>query len=391
MAPLFRIALPTFAACGLAFLLSFRFHALESQSLGVPASIKMVFAGVQAGALLAFAFVCVRFPAGSKLWRPAGLAALALAAGALPWLHRYFDRPAEKALGLGGDRDDAMIDAVARLVAGIDPYLTPVYTGAPISPGPGWLLLNPFAGSPLGFASMLPVHALLFAILAARATGGWKAPAVTIAGCLASTAVWENAYGGDLAALGFALASLGVLCGYGSSSRGTFWLCAMLAGLLATARPPLMLLPVFTAIVFFWARGDRRGAIAIGGVGTFVALAVHAVFAFGFARDIAYQPAHLIGAGVRLFGYAGLTAAAACFAGAIWLLVRHAPRAADPLAIYAAGLLLTFAPISLATIVAAGYRLDGPIDWTGYTVVALPTLFYFAARRLEFDGIPTGR
>jgi hypothetical protein len=378
--------LPVLAACALAFLISLRYFALESHSLGISSSVKFALAGVQAGALLAFAFLSIRVPASSRIWRLSALAALVFAAATLPWLHGYFDRPELRETNQGGDRDDAMIDAVARLVSGIDPYVAPVYTGAPISPGPGWLLLNPFAFEPAGFALMLPVHALLFACLAARATGGWKAPAVAILGCLGSTAVWENAFGGDLASLGFALASAGILCANARTSPVLLWLCAIFVGFLATARPPLLALPIFAALIFFWARGERRRAVTVGLAGTIVALALHGAFAFGFDRAAAYPPAHLFSAGARLFGVPGLVILIVFLAGTVGLLGRRISLASDPAAIYAMGLLLAFAPISLATIAASGYRLDGPIDWTGYTVVALPSFFYFAARRLDISG-----
>lgn len=377
--------LPIFTACAIAFLISLRYHALESQSLSLPAGAKHLLAFVQAGALLAFAFVCVRLPAGSKLWRIGGLAALAFAAATLPWLHAYFDRPELKASGQGGSRDDAIIESVARLISGIDPYLVPVDGGAPISPGPGWLLLNLFAFAPAGFAAMLPIHAALFAWLARRATGDWKAPAIAIVGSLGSVAVWEDSFGGDLAALGFALASVGVLGTVIGNSTARLFCFAIFVGLLATARVPLIVLPVFVATVFFWARGDRRSAIVIGGAGTFVALAVHAFFAFGFERDIAYQPAHLFAVGVRLFGPFGLAIAVASVLGAVWWLGRRIGPASDPLALYAAGLLLIFAPIAIAKLAEAGFRLAEAIDWPGYVVIALPTLFYFAARRLDAE------
>jgi hypothetical protein len=381
--------LPLFAACALAFLISLRYYALESHSLGLSSSVKLWLAGVQAGALLAFAFICVRLPESSRLWRWGALAALVFAAVNLPWLHAYFDRPDLKGLDRSGSRDDAVIDAVARLLSGIDPYLAPVSGGAPISPGPGWLLLNSFAFAPTGFALMLPFHASVFVWLAARATGGWKAPAIAIIGCLGSIAVWEDAFGGDLAALGFAVASVGVLCGSAAPSTARIWFCTVIVGLLATARVPLLALPVFVAIVFFWGRGDRRNALVVGAVGIFVALTVHAAFAFGFERDFPYQPAHLISVGVRLFGLPGLAFAAACIVGAIWLLGRTSARGTDPLALYTAGLILTFVPISLAKVAEVGFRLAEAIDWPGYTVVALPTFFYFAARRLESGGAVT--
>jgi len=385
-------AAPWLVPVAFAFATSGRFFALDSQSLPWLNAWKSFLAALDLAGLILVAWMASgagRRPTDTSDRRAliALAGALAVLALALSALHPYFDRPELQAANLGGDRDDALIDAARRLLALEDPYAAPTYTRTPISPGPGWVLLNLIAGIPGLFPLLVPLHAALLTAVVARAGYGVGPTLLATLFCLGSAGFWENAYGSDLSALALALATCTVAAFSFRRHAGLHVLLPLLAGALATARLPLLLYPAWLGVLL-WSLGDRRSGLVTAILGTATALLLHGIFGVLMSRAGPYPPFHLLDQGMLLFGPGGLAAGLAGLAAFALVAARQALTSVAA-ALWRQGLilLLAFGSISLAAIAAAGGRLDGIQDWTGYAIVALPSLVL--ARTLYARGDPS--
>jgi hypothetical protein len=129
-----------------------------------------------------------------------------------------------------------------------------------------------------------------------RWSGGWALPSLVSVLVAASLGWWEGvAQGSDHLAMAAGLAVLvtGVrqATRTGTSAHTSRWGWvgwAVLAGVLATWRAAYLHLPVLLALAV-WPR-SRRAAVVLGGVGTAVAIALHAAFLARTAGWDAYDP-----------------------------------------------------------------------------------------------------
>lgn len=306
--------------------------------------------------------------ANSRLTAAAGIALLALGNLLLFPGTRLVEHPSSA--------PDALSQPVARLLAGLEPYGERLFDGAPISPGPGWILLHaPFTA--LGLLPLiLPAWLGLAAWLVARAGGR---PAGFVALTMAPLAFLQmSVVGHDIFAISLAFLVV-LLAALPAAERGPAFLAlAILAGTVATARLPLIILLPVLGLGLAGERGRSFGwrfaAIALA-----TCLAWHAA-AFLWCWQVGdfYQPLHVFaradnGAG-RWFSLAG---AVAGLAAAAWIWRRRDGGLGQTL--LGLWLLQTalFLPIGLGELVNLQH-LDWA-DWEGKNYLAYPLPLLAAA------------
>ncbi|MBM4286296.1 MAG: hypothetical protein FJ128_13785 [Deltaproteobacteria bacterium] len=173
------------------------------------------------------------------------------------------------------------------------PYSIRLFDGAPISPGPGWILLNlPFSLSGM-IALLIPIYFMIAGVMVAK----WGKAYVFIFVMLLMASLnflQMSITGHDLPATTLALVSLtlGLHCYY--RSNGWFIVIAILTGLIATARMPFIIIPMALSICLITINPLRAMQFALISIG--VALSIHLIF-FVWAKKIGlfYQPMHVFG------------------------------------------------------------------------------------------------
>jgi hypothetical protein len=209
------------------------------------------------------------------------------------FVYPYAD--ALKYSGHGSTADDALIEPAQALLSGENLYDAQLPDKVPISPGPGWILMNIiFTGTGLYFL-MTPFYVGLSAIVFMTA-GGEKAGSNLVLLCLCSALIfWElMVTGHDVVAIGCMSVTLLVLVERFSQKREgsktilLFIGFALVLGALATSRILFIILPPLFGIIL-WKR-DRALGISLALGSLFTALLLHAVF---YVRSEFYQPLHL--------------------------------------------------------------------------------------------------
>jgi hypothetical protein len=326
--------------------------------------------------LLLLSFLLYAAAVAPRLERLAGSRLLAAAGVALLALGNLLLFPGTRLVARPSSAPDALAQPVARLLAGLEPYGERLFDGAPISPGPGWILLHgPFTALGLG-PLILPAWLALAAWLLARAGGR---PAGFVALTMAPLAFLQmSVVGHDIFAISLAFLVV-LLAARQAPARGPAFLAlAILAGTVATARLPLIiLLPVLglgLAAERGRAFGWRFAAIAIA-----TCLVWHAAaFLWCWEAGDFYQPLHVFaradnGAG-RWFSLAG----ALCgLAAAAWIWRRRDGGTRHTL--LGLWLLQTalFLPIGLGELV--NLQPFGWADWEGKNYLAYPLPLLAAA------------
>lgn len=249
-----------------------------------------------------FVFIGLRFV--RKVSFPQKLQQLLLALGTLTvlvltlFIYPIADR--RKEAGLGSTSDDAMIESFQNFVNTGKMYDHKLYDGAPVSPGPAWILMNaPFESFKrypfLTFTYLL--SALLMIILLLKQTT-LALQFLTI--LLSSLLFWElTVTGHDLVAVGLMIFALSL--GFFYLKAPTLWVdCGLwvLLGCLATSRIVFIFLP-FLFAAFLWKTNFRRAVLTFA-FPTLLALAFHAYF---YTQSEFYQPLHLLGRGRDNVGF----------------------------------------------------------------------------------------
>ena len=356
---------------------SLRFWSLQSRGLVALNPAKPFLALAQPIGVWALSAAFARDWRGLRRWRGHAwvIAALLLIfAAAISVLYPHFNRLELRALHLDSDIDDEFIVSAGNALRFRNPYADSLYTGNPISEGPGWVILNAVFGSPKRFFLLAPVHAAIFCAVLWRATGTAAASTLALLICLASTGLWESSFGGDLAAAGFAMASATVLCFVSRDRPAVVGLLAVLVGAIATVRLPFVLYPALVALLL-WRAQSPRSAVVVASVGTAVALGLHVIF-WAIQTD-AYPPFHLVGQSLGLLKPGGL-AVAAGLSAIVGLAVRRLwlTDSADVLFWQGLALFVPFAVVAWGSIASVGLTGD---DWTRYLAPSIPSFAAAAA------------
>lgn len=202
----------------------------------------------------------------------------------------YWGYQKMEGIGQGGTGDDALVVPIRELLQGKWMYDTQLFDGAPISPGPGWLLLNGVLVVTGTFGLMNFFHILGTVLLVSRIGHDHvRVVNLTLIAMLSSFAFIEQLYSRqDLAAIGFAFLNCILLMEGWIDSKNWFWI-GLFAGLTATARIIFLIYPIFIALLYF--RRQPKVSLRFAGVATTSALACHLA---AYRLSDFYQPMHLI-------------------------------------------------------------------------------------------------
>ncbi|TCT06695.1 hypothetical protein [Aquabacter spiritensis] len=207
-------------------------------------------------------------------------------------IYSYAD--ARKTSGLGSDNDDGLITGAQSLVRTGNSYAMRLYTGNPISAGPGWILLV----APLsltGLYGLLTPLAIAAAAFAAR-TGGtsWGAINLALALLFSSLAAWHMTVTG-LDYIPLMLLLVAVTLGLAEARSPAVLVVLTLAlGLLGTARIVFLYWPVLVAFALVPVRGWKV-AISVGLAATAFALVLD-LWSWATAPGF-FPPLHVLGKG----------------------------------------------------------------------------------------------
>jgi hypothetical protein len=205
---------------------------------------------------------------------------------------------ARKNIGAGSTADDAIIEASLTLLQDARLYSATTYDGAPISPGPGWILLNsPFVL--FGIYWLFPTFHILAAVIATQfLSGSYREINLALLILPTSLIFWELLVTGhDLIPLGFSFVTVIVLTYYlrNSSSVITISLLAataILTGIIATSRIVFIFIPPLLAL-FIW-KSSKKNAVFYLLTSMLVSSTLHLYF---YTTSDFYQPLHLLSRG----------------------------------------------------------------------------------------------
>jgi hypothetical protein len=206
---------------------------------------------------------------------------------------------ARKTIGKGSTADNAIIECIKQFVSNGKLYDVVLYDGAPISPGPGWILIN----SPFALLNcywlFTPVYILITCLLYWRLFGNSIIPTLVLLLLSTSLIFWElMVTGHDLISLGFSFVII-VLLVYKFCSRQKdvgltkhILFITLFIGIIATSRIVFICLPLLIGMLIW--RINPRQAIFVSLIGLFVALMLHGYF---YYTNDYYQPLHLLSRG----------------------------------------------------------------------------------------------
>ena len=254
-----------------------------------------------------------------------------------------------------GTAAPALTEPARELLHGRDPYLARLSDGAPISPGPGWILLL----APLTLAGGVSLVTPL-ALLACAGLIGSTSPAgagVFLLLAMAQPAFVAASFGAtDLFAIPIFFAVLCLLTERFSAGDAAMVLLAVPAAAFATSRVPMVGLVLVLGVGLY--RRRRRAGILFTATALLLSGLCHALFYLWARHDgIAYQPMHLFGRAAHAGHGAAYAGALSALLVSVWAWLRMRGRARDW--ILTGGLLLTAAFVPEG---AAELALNG--DWT---------------------------
>ncbi|MCP5449815.1 MAG: hypothetical protein H6972_04500 [Gammaproteobacteria bacterium] len=184
--------------------------------------------------------------------------------------------------------------AVALFYNGLNPYSIRIFDGAPISPGPGWILLN----SPLllgGLITILtPIYLFFSGFMLAKLCKATHAFIYILLTLVSLNFLQMSIIGHDLPAIILALVGLTLALNLYYKDNIYFIIIAVLIGLVATARVPFVIFPIALSICLVKIDYFRARVFLILSVG--ITVTVHLIFwIWVYSQGVFYQPLHVIG------------------------------------------------------------------------------------------------
>jgi len=185
----------------------------------------------------------------------------------------------------------ALTETARQLAHARDPYLVHLDRDAPISPGPGWILLV----APLSLAGVVTLLtpiciAFFYYLLELRSRLG---AGIFVCLVFAQPVLLSTGFEGhDIFAIPIVFASLCLLADHFSERNGAVALLGLLAGFYATSRIPIVILVLILGLGLYRRRA-RAGAIFLA-ISLSTASFLHGVFYLWTRHDgVFYQPLHL--------------------------------------------------------------------------------------------------
>ena len=286
----------------------------------------------------------------------------------------------------GSDQDDAIIQTGQTLLSGHNPYHAHLYTGFPISPGPGIVLLSiPFAAYNRYFL-LTPCALLIMGLLLARTTGSFLFASAFLALMGSSIAFWEiMVVGSDMIAIGllFAMATLWLfrwqlhlpakVDSPGFSVNLKTFTVMVFAAMVATSRILFIeLVPLWSLLLY---KINKRSALIFFGLTMTLTMALH--FIFYIQDPHAYTPLHVIGKGRNLLGpILSLAGAATTIAMGIWIFVQTRPTLPSWILSLGLGCGVPLTFVAVGDLITRNWVLA---KWEGanYLIIFVPLLYLF--------------
>jgi hypothetical protein len=210
---------------------------------------------------------------------------------------------------------DALIEpATALIQRGENLYSVQLSGGSPVSPGPGWILLNaPFTIS--GFVSLLtPFYLFLCALMISKWSKAYTFGFIIL--LFVSLSFLQMSFvGHDLPATILAFVGLTLALYRYYDRTFLFVLISFLIGVLSTARVPFIIFPI--ALSLCLRTKNQHRALLFVVFSTSLALLIHLVFYLWAVKDgLFYQPLHIfnraaLGSGLGILIIGGITWAVA--------------------------------------------------------------------------------
>ena len=264
------------------------------------------------------------------------------------------------------------------LLQGRNPYSVHLFHNAPISPGPGWILLL----SPLtvpGWTGMLAMLAVAGAGLCLWQRSRVSAGAFCLLLLCGPLFESQAANGQDLYVISLCCVMLALLLEASATRGKAVVLLAMLAGFVATARLPFLVILMVLGLGIY--RRHRRAGMLYLLVMPAVALALDGGFALwaSHAGD-RFQPMHIFGRGSAGTGYGAQMAVVVLLVAAMaWVLLRMGSDAAD----WMLGTWFVLTALFLPEAMKEFSQTHHDLRWEGstYATFALPLLIAVLALR----------
>jgi hypothetical protein len=274
-----------------------------------------------------------------------------------------------------------MEPAIAFLQAGQHPYSVRLFDGAPISPGPGWILLNAVFSLTGQIELLVPFYLAVAAFLLAKFSNGAALAFVLL--LFGSLNFFQmSVTGHDLPATTLAMVAL-TLALYRWNRYPTLLVAlALVSGLVATARVPFLVFPL--ALSWFLWPINRHRAAAFCAISIGTALGTHAAFFFsGNGLGLAYQPLRVFGRAMGSGSTLPLIGGVITMIAAV-LALRHRKKAPQAWLLSLWILFWPFAFIGVGELVRSGIASGSTwVIWEGKNYVAFSLPFLAACIALS--------
>ncbi len=209
---------------------------------------------------------------------------------------------ARKNIGKGSTADDAIIESALTLLRSDHLYSPTLYDGAPISPGPGWILQN--ASFVLfDIYWLLSTFYITIAVIVFRSFfGRFRETNMALIFLSTSLIFWELLVTGhDILAIGFSFVifvSLVYKLSINNADNYVFLLAlAIGVGVFSTSRVIFICFPIL--LFFFLWKFKKKKALIFLTISLFVSIVLHSYF---YMASDNYQPLHLFSRGDNQVG-----------------------------------------------------------------------------------------
>lgn len=272
--------------------------------------------------------------------------------------------------------DALMEPAIALIRIHDNPYSIRLFDGAPVSPGPGWILLN----SVFSLSGLITLLTPIYLLWAGSMIAKWNkthAFIFTLLLLLTINFLQLSFTGHDLAATSLAMIALTLMLFRYHKNNFLFYVIAILTGLVATARVPFIVFPIVLSACLNTI--NRRQAIQFALFSTGLTVIIHLVFYFWALHEgIFYQPLHVFarashGSSSALLGFGTLT----WIASGLYMW-RHLKKEPSMWLIFLWIIIaIPFIFVGLGELFSAGlFSLSAWANWEGkgYVMFSLPLL-----------------
>ncbi|MGI4755399.1 MAG: hypothetical protein ACRYGF_00950, partial [Janthinobacterium lividum] len=274
----------------------------------------------------------------------------------------------------------ALIEPAKALLHGRDPYSVQLDENTPVSPGPGWILLLAPLTLSGGVMLVTPLAAVSCAMLLRKSSPVESVlflPLLLMQPDLLS----QTSQGHDLFAVPLCFAIICLLLDRFWTHGIGLLAIAVFAGLLATSRIPMVVLPLIAGLGL--SKRSRSAGITFTLVSTGIATLLPGIFYIWASHDhVYYQPLHLFfraaGSG---FGFVA-TGAFLASSAAIWIYITMRDKLADWVLGGAVILIAAFGPIGLGEI------RKGEMEGCNYVSFAASLLIAYICLRSDTAGVP---